>query len=329
MENINKGTNTGEWVRDQLAGLAPAETWRPDVDAGFAHLHRYEHMAKRRLHLQRVAVLLLLVACAVVLAVPTTRGIARQLLDRFYMRNPEAVRSLVPRTGKSALKVEILRAPVMGPPLLSVADANREAGFNPWLPPMLAEQVISGLAVVSVIGPVDARIRINVADLRTALRNRGIEGVAVPQNWDGVEIGYHGSPSIVVAFLDGDFSQSLSPEMTTPPGFLIIDFTEIAIRAAGVGPTEAHNSRDMFVESGGVFAIVPSDARSNFREMSLKSGRGLLFGNDTDQDERQKCSLCAGPHERVLTWSASNRLFQLRSQTMTADRMVEFANSVN
>jgi hypothetical protein len=133
----------------------------------------------------------------------------------------------------------------------------------------------------------------------------------------------------VIAFLDGVFSQSLPPDMTTPPGFLIIDFTEIALRAAGVGPTEAHNSRAMFVESGGVFTVVPSDARSSFREVSLKSGRGLLFENDTDQDERQKCSLCAGQHERVLTWSASSRLFQLRSRTMTTDRMVEFANSVN
>ena len=77
MENIDKGMNTSQWVYDRLAGLAPAETWQPDVDAGFAYLHRYDHLAKRRLHLQRGAVLLLLVACVVVLAMPTTRGIAR------------------------------------------------------------------------------------------------------------------------------------------------------------------------------------------------------------------------------------------------------------
>jgi len=329
MENINNGTNTSEWVHERLAGLAPSQTWQPNVDAGLVYAHRYEQMAKRRFQFQRVAVLSLLVACVVILAVPTTRGIARQFLDRFYMRSPEAVQSLVPRTGKPALKVEIVRAPVMGPPLSSVADANHDAGFNAWIPPILAEQVISGLAVLSVSGPIDARIRINVEDIRTALRNRGIDGVSVPQNWDGIEIGYHGSSSIVVVFLDGVFAQSLPPEMTTPPGFPVIDFTEIALRAAGVSPTEAHNSRAMFVESGGVFAVVPSDARSNFRGVSLKSGRGLLFENDTDQDERQKCAFCAGPHERVLTWSASNRLFQLRSRTMTIDQMVEFASSTN
>lgn len=85
----------------------------------------------------------------------------------------------------------------------------------------------------------------------------------------------------------------------------------------------------MFVESGGVLSVVPSDARSTFREVSFKSGRGLLFQNDSDQDERQKCALCAGPHERVLTWAGSNRLFQLRSVTMTIGQMAEFANSIN
>jgi hypothetical protein len=231
--------------------------------------------------------------------------------------------------GQPLSKVEVTRLPTLGRPLLSLADALHEAGFDPRLPPTLAEEVNSGLAVVSVVGPLDARKKINVSDLNAALQKRGIEGVRVPQDWDGVETGFHMGPFVVVFFLDGIFWQSLPPQMMTPPGFPMIDFTEIALRISGVGPSEAHNSRAMFAESGGAFAIVPSDAKSTFREVALKSGRGLLFENDTDQDEHQKCTFCPGPHERVLTWAASGRFFQLRSHTMTVDRAIEFANSVN
>ena len=102
----------------------------------------------------------------------------------------------------------------------------------------------------------------------------------------------------------------------------------MGFRIVGLSPSEAHHSRDKFAESGGMFVVVPSDAAYKFREVSLKSGHGLLFENNTYQDDRQKCAFCPGPHERVLTWAAPDRAFQLRSQTMTVDQAVEFANSI-
>jgi len=327
MDNMNK--NTSEWVRDRFAELAPTPAWQPNPDVGLVHVQSYERMAKRRHRFQRTAVLAVLSVCVLALAVPATRGIALQLLDRFYMRRPEAIRSLLPGTGRPVFKVEMTKQPTLGRPLLSLADAQREAGFDPRLPPTLAEEVNSGLAVVSVVEPIDAKMKINVSDLRAALQNRGIEGVRIPQNWDGVETGFHNGRSVLVVFLDGTFLQSLSPQILAPPGFPMIDFTEIALRITGVGPSEAHNSRAMFVESGGVFAIFPSDAKSTFREVSLKSGRALLFENDTDQDEHLKCAFCPGPHERVLTWATSDRFFQLRSHTLTVDRVIDLANSIN
>ena len=99
---------------------------------------------------QRAAALAVLGVCVLALAVPTTRGIALQLLDRFYMRNPEAIRSLLPEMRQPLFKVEVTRQPTLGRPLLSLADAQDEAGFDPRVPPTLGEEVISGLAVVSV-----------------------------------------------------------------------------------------------------------------------------------------------------------------------------------
>jgi hypothetical protein len=329
MDDTNKDFNTTEWVHDSLAGLAPAPGWQPNYDRGLAHLHWYERMAKRRQCLQRATVLAVLMACIAVLSVPTARVIAGQLLNRFYMRNPEAVRSTITRAERSMLRIEYTFSPAMGHVTPSLAEAQREAGFALRLPSTLIEQVASGLAVLMVIGQIDVRTRINVEDLRAALRRRRIDGVDVPQNWDGIEIGYHVDRSAVVVSLDGTFEQSLPPVLLAPTDFPLIDFTETALRIAGVNPLDAHASRAMFVESRGAFAIVPADAKSIFREVSLKFGQGLLFENDTDLDERQKCSFCPGPHERILTWAALGRLFQLRSQTMTVEQAVELANSIN
>jgi hypothetical protein len=66
-----------------------------------------------------------------------------------------------------------------------------------------------------------------------------VKDVRVPQSWDGVEIGYHLGPRIVVAFLGGSLAQARPPALTTTPGFLVIDFTEIALRAAGLNASEA------------------------------------------------------------------------------------------
>src|SRR4030095_13113062 len=122
MADMNKDTN--EWVRDRFAELAPASAWQPNPDVGLAHLQSYELMAKRRHRFQRAAALAVLGVCVLALAVPTTRGIALQLLDRFYMRTPEAIRSWLPEMGLPLFKVEVTRQPTLGRPLLSLADAQ-------------------------------------------------------------------------------------------------------------------------------------------------------------------------------------------------------------
>jgi hypothetical protein len=329
MGHTNRDKNTSEWVHDRLAELVDVPGWQPDPDLGLVHLRSYERIAKRRSRLRRAAVLLILITSVLTLAVPATRGIARQLLDRFYMTRPEAVRSMMPRSEPPLFIMEYTSPPSIGRFVSGVAEARNEAGWEPRLPPVLVEQVASGLAVLKVSGAVDAQIKIRVHDLEAALERRGIDGVHVPRNWDGVEIGYHLGPGIWVAFLGGTLGQSEPPALVISPGFPLIDFTEIALEAAGLTPLEAHNARHMLADSGGAFSVVPSDAKSNFRDISLKSGHGLLFENDTDQDERQKCSFCPGPYERVLTWAASERIFQLRSETMTVEQAIEFANSIN
>ena len=320
-------TKHNEWVYERLAALSSSAR-EVDPNAGLVHYRSYERTARRQRRVQRVAALALGIAAVLVLAIPASRAVARQLFDRFYMRRPEAIRANNISIGK-VFQNEYATASGAPRFVFDIAKAREQAGFEPRMPTTLEEQLASGLAVLKLSDPINMRITIHVDALMAAFRSHGIEDVRVPQTWEGVEIGYHVGMGILVVFLGGSLGQSAPPSLDTPPGFPIIDFTEIALRAAGLGASEAHNARNMFVDSGGAFAIVPSDAKSHFREVSLKSGPGVLFENDTDENERQKCSLCAGPHERVLTWAASDRIFQLRSQTMSLDEMIGMGNAIN
>ena len=329
MDHTNKNTDTSQWVYQRLTGL-PAAPGLQDPDLALNHYRSYERKAKRHLRMRRAAVVALTVASILILTVPATRSIARQLFDRFYMRRPEAVRSNDTAIGTaSVFRMEYASPPAAARFVSDIAEARQEAGFDPRLPPVLIDQIASGLAVLKVSAPIDGQLRIHVDDLIAALRKRGIDDVRIPRNWEGNQIGYHLGMGVSVHFLGGVLGQSPPPSIITPPGFPIFDFTEIALRAAGLSRSEAHSARNLFVDSGGAFAIVPADAKSRFREISLKASHGLLFENDTDEDERRKCSYCAGPHERVLTWAAPDRVFQLRSQTMTLDQMIGLANSIN
>src|SRR5262249_11735149 len=100
MDDTNNDTNTSdtsEWVHERLAELVQAPGWQPNPQLGLLHLRWHERMATGGRRLQRAGVLTVLTPSVLPPAVPATRGVARQLLDRFYMRRPEAVRATMPR----------------------------------------------------------------------------------------------------------------------------------------------------------------------------------------------------------------------------------------
>jgi hypothetical protein len=326
---MSEETKNDEWVYQRLAAL-PVSSNRTNIDAALAHYRSYERYSRRRNTIQRAAFLSLAIVAVLMVALPSNRAAARELLDRFYMRRPAAVRADAVAIGAtSAFHIEHA-APRPSQFVFDIGRAREQAGFEPQFPALLNEQLVSGLAVLKLSGPVDVRLKIHVDDLITGLERRGLTDIHVPRTWEGSEISYHVGIGVGVVFLNGTLWQSPPPSIVvTPAGFPTVEFTEMALRIAGLGALEAHNARNIFVDTGGAFAIVPADAKSTFRNIELKSGPGLLFENSTSEDERQKCSLCAGPHERVLTWAASDRIFQLRSPTMTSNEMVTLASNLN
>src|SRR5437867_7748560 len=221
-----ENTNASEWVRDRLASLAPPSAWEPNADRGLDHFRGRERRANRRRELWRGAALAVLIACIVWLAVPATRGIAQRLWDRFYTKGLEAIRLNGPRGDLKGLPQAEFVIPVTGPHRVQgIAQAHQEAGFEPRLPKPLMEQIALGSALLAVNGPIVVRMRINVADLRTALQRRGIDfvNVNVPQSWDGVEILGQTSPSIYAGFKGVTIMQTLPNVLVTPAGFALGD----------------------------------------------------------------------------------------------------------
>src|SRR5262245_40885031 len=94
MDDTNN--DTSRWVYERLSSLpAPGNE---SADDALARYRSYERMAKRRRGMRRGAALAGLVLSILALTTPSTRGVARELWDRFYMRSPEAVRSPEPRS---------------------------------------------------------------------------------------------------------------------------------------------------------------------------------------------------------------------------------------
>jgi hypothetical protein len=139
-----------------------------DPDAALAHYRSYERRAER-LHVQRTAVFAIGIAAVLVLVAPASRGVARQSLDRFYMRSPEAVRANYISIGTAnALHKEYAAPPAAPRFVFDMANAREQAGFDPRLRATLQEQLNSGLAVLKRSDPFNMRIKIHADDLMSA-----------------------------------------------------------------------------------------------------------------------------------------------------------------
>src|SRR2546421_275757 len=136
MDNI-KNADTSDWMQERLQALSPKPHWEPDRDRGIAHFQKREHAARRQRLVRRSVVLAVLIAGFVSLLAPSTRGVAERLFNRFSANNIGAVRS---NLGTYAMKGLLPAPEYVIPPkaqrrVPSIAQAEKETGFLPRLPP--------------------------------------------------------------------------------------------------------------------------------------------------------------------------------------------------
>src|SRR4029077_12260887 len=90
---------------------------------------------------------------------------------------------------------------------------------------------------------------LKVADIERALRAAGVTDVTVPKEWEGITLRVERGPMIDARYADARASLAQSPpfRLTTPPGFPVARFMEIAYRVLGKSPAEASYLSRKFV----------------------------------------------------------------------------------
>jgi hypothetical protein len=323
--------NTSDWVSRRMSALDSDAQWEPDLDRGVRHMRSHAQHVRRRRRMRQGALLAILIAGVVFVSMPATRGVAERLLNRFSSKDVEAVRLNRPKLDLTGYlpKVEVVTRPGASNRVESIEQATKAAGFAPRLPKEFLPKIVAGSIVLGVRGKSAYRATVNVANLKAGLRARGIDNIDIPAEWDGLEMTQQQSPSINASFKDGSLDQGLPPVLLAPSALALPQYFEISLIIAGLSEADAHRLGNRLVESGGVFSMVPSDARTKFSDVTLANNvHGMLFQNESDFDESDRCSLCPGAHALVLVWTTADRTFLLRTPTLSVDEAVRLANSI-
>src|SRR5437870_5755572 len=252
----------------------------------------------------------------VLLALPFTRALAQQFLQRFFIGRFEAVRATDPLSetpGPNAREPQ---------PVSDLNAAARLLGFMPRFPRLIAPES----AKLSVGGPRGARSRkINLADLTRRLRRVGARDVSIPPNWEGIEIEESSGPVLIAEFGDNMFVQLPPNTMVAPAGFPITQFIEVYCRSAGMSADQARSLSSKWAKSPALLMLLPTDFQGEIHDVVLASGPGVLIKNTGSQ--QQACNWCPDPSELMLMWSAPDRWYGLKGP-MTDQEAINLANSV-
>jgi len=199
------------WVDGRLAALEPQ--WRPDFARGRKLLDA--GLPKRQASLLWVAAA---AACAlgiVALALPQTRAFAEQLWYRLVLGRVDVI-----RVDLSNLPLDTrVTANGVQEAVQDVDDAERIAGFRPYLPP---HGVLRANPALMTIGLMTVEQTIGVREIETALRNVGAGDVRVPPEWDGMHLRAEVGPIVSASYADDvTILQARPIDLSVPSGLKI------------------------------------------------------------------------------------------------------------
>ena len=136
-------------------------------------------------------------------------------------------------------------------PVRSLDEAARLAGFSPRLPKSATPPQLL------VIDPIQAEIKIAVADLTAALGLAKVTNVAVPRAWDGITLSLQQSRGVLADY--GEFFISQGPPFTLngPAGFPLDQLFEVLFRIAGIDVAESRTLRQKFAANPASYFPIP------------------------------------------------------------------------
>jgi hypothetical protein len=295
--------NEDLWVANRLATIEPQ--WSPNLARGRALLgaglegrrHSWSWMA---------AAVATAAVCVAVLALPASRAIAQELWSRFVLNRVDIVRLDL---SKLPLHMQVTTNG-LEQDVQNLDEAERKAGFRPYLPALGALYANPG---ITVTGPLAVEQTIHVRDIESALGKVGASDVQVPAEWEGIQLHTEIGPMVEENYPDNVHIVQARPiELSVPSGFALEHFAEVAFRSIGVSSWEARAMAQKFAAHPAWLLDIPSDAMVNVQELALRTGPALLIEDLDEKGVVKRATVVWSTRERMYSVSSKNRELSVR-----------------
>jgi hypothetical protein len=291
---------TPQWTAARLAAVSPA--WEPDPVRARALLRPAPAARPRRLMYLAAAAT---AASIVAFVSPSGRALAQDLWYRWFVTRVAVVRLDV---SKIPLDTHI---DVAGPrAVASLAEAAREAGFTPSLPP---PDVAGGQPALGVVDRFTLTQRISTRDLEAALRRENAADVEVPAEWDGIRVRGVVGPIVVATYPGGlEVTQTPPVRLEMPADFPLQRFAEVLFRSAGMAWWEARRLAEEYAAQPAWLLDIPADAAVSVETVALADGGGAIVIEDPGESTGERVTVIVSRPTRISAISSPTRELSLR-----------------
>jgi hypothetical protein len=286
------------WVSNRLATIEPQ--WSPNLARGRELLDA--RLAGRRHSWTWMATAAATAAvCVAVLALPETRAIAQELWYRFVLNRVDVVRLDL---SKLPLHMQVTTNG-LAQSVENIDEAERKAGFRPYLPSL---GVLDANPGITVTGTITIEQTIHVRDIESALDKAGASDVQVPAEWEGMQLRTKIGPMVAANYPDNVHILQARPiELSVPSGFALEHFAEVAFRSIGVSWWEARTMAQKFAAHPAWLLDIPPDAVVNVQEVALRAGPALLIEDLNEKGVVKRATVIWSTSERMYSVSSKNR----------------------
>lgn len=289
-------------VSERMADLDPV--WKPDFARGRSLLDA--RLTRQRRAWPWPALAAAAAACATVVALPQTRVLAQQLWVHYILNRVDVV-----RVDFSDLPLHA-QVTTSGSPQTAqdLDDAERKAGFRPYLP---QPGVLPANPSLAVIDAIVAEQTIHIGELQAALNRVGASDVQVPAVWEGVQIRANIGPMVNLGYPDEVGILEAKPiELSVPAGFPLQRFAEVAFRSIGRSGPEAKSLAQRFVANPAWMMGIPADEVANIEQVSLRNGAAMLIEDTNDDGTAGRVTVLRSTNERIYCVLTNSRQLALR-----------------
>jgi hypothetical protein len=273
-----------------------------------------------------------------VLTYPPAQAAAQGFLDLFRVRRFSAIAvdparlEQIKNTNidfESIISSNVTRVKDPGKPQIvaNASAASQAAGFTVKTPGTLPQGAVLGTIEVQGEGIVEATA--DTARLQTLLDALQINDVKAPAKLNGAKLTIRKPAMVVMNYTTQrdplSFVQARSPELSLPDGVSLSDLGYIALRIAGLSPSDAKQFAATVDWHTTFIVPVPANAAS-FREVGIGKNTGILIttgGTDATS--------VRGPNsarqQSLLLWSDGDMVYALQGGPVGTE-LIEFAASL-